>query len=125
VKIVERPRARLPAVEKRTLAQTHSKHGKQVKFLKAIGHQDRALIVCSLFDGEWSVNELARKLGFQQPKVSRNLAILRSAGLVRSRGRGRNVFYISDKLLLCKAFQDFVDMTSRTAKQRLRMKLEH
>ena len=43
--------------------------------------------------GEVSVGYLSEQLGESQPKVSRHLANLRSAGLVNTRRNGKNVFY--------------------------------
>lgn len=43
--------------------------------------------------GEASVGYLSEQLGESQPKVSRHLANLRSAGLVNTRRDGKNVYY--------------------------------
>ena len=53
---------------------------------------------------EWrSVNEVAAKVKVSQPTVSHHLAILREAGLVKSRKDGKQVFYQLDqqKIVSC------------------------
>lgn len=53
----------------------------------------RLSILQLIANGEVSVGYLSEQLGESQPKVSRHLANLRSAGLVNTRRDGKNVFY--------------------------------
>ena len=62
-------------------------------FLKALAHESRLLILCSLAEGEKSVTELERFLGQRQPAVSQQLARLRTDGLVASRRAGKTIYY--------------------------------
>lgn len=55
----------------------------------------RALLV-ALGQGERSVTHLVRELDAPQPQVSKRLAVLRSAGLVRVRPAGRWRYYRAD-----------------------------
>lgn len=62
-------------------------------FLKALGHEGRLLILCSLVGGERSVTELERLLGQRQAAVSQQLARLRLEGLVETRREGKAIYY--------------------------------
>jgi len=62
-------------------------------FLKAIGHESRLVILCTLSEGEKSVGQLERLLKQRQAGISQQLARLRSEGLVKARRDGKTVFY--------------------------------
>jgi DNA-binding transcriptional ArsR family regulator len=61
--------------------------------LRALGNQDRLLIVLWLADGTRSVRELERATGLSQPLVSYHLRELRAAGLVTATAEGRSNRY--------------------------------
>lgn len=63
------------------------------KFLKAICHEGRLMILCHLSTGERSVTELEMLLSSRQAAVSQQLARLRSEGLVASRRDGKTMYY--------------------------------
>jgi ArsR family transcriptional regulator len=62
-------------------------------FLKALAHEGRLLILCSLVGGEKSVTELEQLLGARQAAVSQQLARLRLEGLVTCRREGKAIYY--------------------------------
>lgn len=62
-------------------------------FLKALAHEGRLLILCSLVGGEKSVTELEQLLGARQAAVSQQLARLRLEGLVNCRREGKAIYY--------------------------------
>ena len=62
-------------------------------FLKAIGHESRLVILCTLAEGEKSVGELEKLLKQRQAGISQQLARLRSEGLVKARRDGKMVYY--------------------------------
>ncbi len=62
-------------------------------FLKALGHEGRLMILCSLAAGERSVTELEQLLGQRQAAVSQQLARLRLEGLVETRRDGKAIYY--------------------------------
>lgn len=62
-------------------------------FLKALGHEGRLLILCSLAGRERSVTELEQMLGQRQAAVSQQLARLRHEGLVQTRREGKAIYY--------------------------------
>lgn len=61
--------------------------------LKALSDVNRIRILEILVHGEFCVTDLVRRLEIDQPKVSHHLAILRSAGVIRSRRDGRHINY--------------------------------
>lgn len=61
--------------------------------LKALCDANRIRILEILATGEHCVTDLVTRLEIDQPKVSHHLAILRSAGIVRSRRDGRHINY--------------------------------
>lgn len=79
--------------------------------LKTLSHPTRLLLICELREGERSVSALESATGALQSAVSRDLARLREAGLVKTRRESRTVHYrLSDDRLartidaLCDAF---------------------
>jgi DNA-binding transcriptional ArsR family regulator len=61
--------------------------------LKAMADPMRLRILHSLHKGELSVTAIIEAVGGSQANVSRNLAVLRRAGLVDGRREGLNAFY--------------------------------
>ncbi len=62
-------------------------------FLKALSHESRLLILCTLSKGEKSVTELEEFLSLPQSTVSQQLARLRLDGLVSTRRDGKTIYY--------------------------------
>ena len=71
----------------RTNAQTAA------DFLKAISHEGRLMILCSLANGEKSVTEIESLLSQRQAAVSQQLSRLRLEGLVTARRDGKQIYY--------------------------------
>lgn len=63
------------------------------RMLKALGDETRLRIVALLAHGELCVCHLESALGLPQPNVSRQLAVLKNAGVVDSRREGTWVYY--------------------------------
>lgn len=61
--------------------------------LKAMGNEDRLMILCALSQGEMSVGELESHVQIHQPTLSQQLTVLRAQDMVSSRRDGRHVFY--------------------------------
>lgn len=81
------------------------------RLLKLLSHPNRLLIACELRDGEASVGALEEAIGAAQPNLSRDLARMRSEGLVTARRQSKSVYYrfADDRLArvidaLCAAF---------------------
>jgi DNA-binding transcriptional ArsR family regulator len=62
-------------------------------FLKAISHEGRLMILCSLANGEKSVTEIEEMLASRQAAVSQQLSRLRLEGLVTARRDGKQIYY--------------------------------
>ena len=58
-----------------------------------LSDKTRLRLLALMADGEVSVGFLAESLGESQPKISRHLAYLRSAGLVDTRRDGKWIYY--------------------------------
>jgi DNA-binding transcriptional ArsR family regulator len=67
-----------------------------VGMLKLLGDETRLRVIWALLEGEYSVNELADRVGAQPAAVSQHLAKLRLARLVRSRREGTRIYYVVD-----------------------------
>ena len=65
----------------------------QSRFFKALGDETRLRIVALLSHGELCVCHFESALGLSQPNASRQLGVLRSAGIVDSRREGSWVYY--------------------------------
>ena len=65
----------------------------QADVIKALGHALRIQIVMYLKDKERSVSQIIEHFGVDASVVSRQLAILKRAGILTSRKSGLNVFY--------------------------------
>lgn len=59
----------------------------------ALSDKTRLRLLALMAGGEVSVGFLAESLGESQPKISRHLAYLRSAGLVNTRRDGKWIYY--------------------------------
>ena len=70
-----------------------AKYEARAEIIKAMGHPTRLFIVDQLSKKEHSVNELTEMVGDDVSTVSKHLAVLRNAGIVRDERRGAQVFY--------------------------------
>ncbi|MDX1253048.1 MAG: winged helix-turn-helix transcriptional regulator [Gammaproteobacteria bacterium] len=61
--------------------------------LKAIAHPLRLKILCTLGDGELSVQDLVEVVGTSQSNISQHLAIMKDKGILASRKDANRVFY--------------------------------
>jgi DNA-binding transcriptional ArsR family regulator len=77
----------------RELARVADNARRASRFLKALAHESRLIILCVLADGEKSVSELEMLLTLRQPTVSQQLARLREDRLVSTRRQGKTIYY--------------------------------
>jgi DNA-binding transcriptional ArsR family regulator len=63
------------------------------EFFLALSDGTRLRLLNLMRQGEVSVGYLSERLGQSQPKISRHLAYLRSAGLVETRRDGKWIYY--------------------------------
>ena len=65
----------------------------KAELCKAFSDPKRLMIVDILSRGEATVNNVSKTAGLQQAVVSRNLAILRNRGVVKTRRQGTRIHY--------------------------------
>lgn len=68
-------------------------HQAKAEFFKALGHPARVRVLEVLRDGECAVADMLPQVGLEQSHLSQQLAVLRRAGIVRSRKDGHHVLY--------------------------------
>ena len=61
--------------------------------MKALGHEARLIILCTLAEGERSVGELNELVPLSQSALSQQLARLRREGLVETRRESQTIYY--------------------------------
>ena len=69
------------------------RYGMQAQVIQALAHPIRVAIVDVLKDGEVCVCEIADRVGAQRSNVSRHLAVMLKAGVLKTRKEGLQVFY--------------------------------
>jgi ArsR family transcriptional regulator, arsenate/arsenite/antimonite-responsive transcriptional repressor len=65
----------------------------RARLFKALGDETRLRIVALLSHGELCVCHFEEALGLSQPNASRQLAVLKNAGIVENRREGNWVYY--------------------------------
>ncbi len=84
---------------------------KIVRIYKALSDLTRLRIINILSHGDFSVCELQEILSMGQSKISRHLAYLKNAGLVRDRRKGFWVYYsLNRNSLYVPLFKGFEEM---------------
>jgi ArsR family transcriptional regulator, arsenate/arsenite/antimonite-responsive transcriptional repressor len=80
---------------------------------KALSDPTRREILRLLSRREMSVGEIVEKFNMSQPSISRHLAVLRSAGLVRAQREGQNVVYGLDTTVMQDVVRTLLDLAGR------------
>ena len=65
----------------------------RAEIIKALAHPSRLMIVDALAEGEKCVCDLQRLVGSDMSTVSKHLAVMRAAGIVKARKAGLQVYY--------------------------------
>ena len=65
---------------------------RQVRICKAFANTTRLHMLDLLGLQEWPVSELQAKVGISKANLSQHLAVLKSAGIVRTRREGRTIY---------------------------------
>jgi DNA-binding transcriptional ArsR family regulator len=63
------------------------------RLMKALGNENRLMILCALAGGEMSVGELNAGIALSQSALSQQLSRLRNDGLVRTRRESQTIYY--------------------------------
>jgi DNA-binding transcriptional ArsR family regulator len=81
------------ATAKPSLAAMQAHACEASALLKAMGNEQRLLILCLLVENELSVGDLQAEIDLSQSALSQHLAVLREAGFVNTRREAQTVFY--------------------------------
>lgn len=68
-------------------------YDKKTLIFKALANPVRLKVMDTLIDGEKCVCEIVQKLKCEQSHISKSLTQLKSAGLIKCRKEGQNVYY--------------------------------
>ncbi len=89
-----------------------SDYEKKAKIIKAIAHPSRLMMVDALAKGEKCVCELTDLVGADVSTVSKHLAVMKQAGVVKDRREGKMIIY-SLAVPCIVSFFDCVDAVIR------------
>ncbi len=81
------------ALDLARIAEIHEHAADAAQLLKALGNEQRLLILCNLLEGPLSVGELNERVELSQSALSQHLALLREAGMVDTRRESQSIFY--------------------------------
>jgi len=87
----------------------------KAELIQAAGHPIRLAIIDVLRDGERCVCEIAQAVGADRSNVSRHLAVMLKAGVLRCRKDGLNVIYA----LRTPCILEFLACVTETLRERL------
>lgn len=96
---------------------TRLKYDARARIIKAMGHGTRLFLVDELSRGERCVCELQALVRADMSTVSKHLAVLREAGIVKDEKRGNQVFY-SLRCPCVLSFFECVESVLRTSTTR-------
>lgn len=71
----------------------HERAGEAATLLKAVGNENRLMVLCALAEGELCVSDLQQRISLSQSALSQHLAILRREKLVETRRESQQIFY--------------------------------
>lgn len=92
----------------------------QAAIFKALGHPTRLMMVDALRKGERCVCDLQRLVGDDMSTISKHLAVLKNAGVVRAEKRGTSMFYT---LRIC-CLDSFLSCTEELIRSRTLSSME-
>ncbi len=91
------PAARRPAEQPeagaQALDQMKAHASDAARLMKALGNEQRLLVLCNLLERPMSVGELNERMDLSQSALSQHLALLREAGLVETRREAQSIHY--------------------------------
>ena len=75
------------------MAEMHEHAAEAAQLMKALGNEQRLLVLCNLLEGPLSVGELNSRVELSQSALSQHLARMRDLRLVETRRAGQTIFY--------------------------------
>ncbi|OQA02003.1 MAG: putative HTH-type transcriptional regulator [Planctomycetes bacterium ADurb.Bin412] len=100
--------------------KTASKFEIRANVIKAMAHPTRLFIVDELSRREKCVSELTALIGADTSTVSKHLAVLKKAGIVRDEKRGTEVYYT----LRCPCIMNFFQCVESVIRENAQEQLE-
>ena len=74
--------------------ETMRKHAcEAARLMRAVGNENRLMVLCALADGELSVSDLLERVDLSQSALSQHLAVLRREDLVTTRRESQSIYY--------------------------------
>ena len=86
-------------------------------FLRCLAHPVRLAIIEHLKQGEKSVGQIAQELGAEQSGLSKHLAVLRQAGIVKSRQEKASVYYSIRNKNIFQVLRPIAEILRQTLKE--------
>jgi len=83
--------AQLPDLDR--IAEMHAHAAEAARFMKALGNEQRLLILCNLLEQPLSVSEINERVQLSQSALSQHLALLREQGMVETRREAQSIYY--------------------------------
>ena len=102
-------------------AKSQARYEARARVIKAMGHPTRLFIVDELARGRRCVCELTEMVGADMSTVSKHLAVLREAGIVRDEKRGSQVYYRLRMPCVMNFFKCVESILSSTAREQLEL----
>lgn len=78
-------------------------------FAKALADETRQAILKLLMDQDLNVGEIAAYFDLSQPTISHHLGLLRRAGVVLARKKGRYIYYSANRCCLTACAQRLIE----------------
>ena len=101
--------------------QDLNRYEERARIIKAMANASRLCIVDELARGERCVRELTDIVGSDMSTVSKHLAVLKSAGIVRDRKRGTQVYYELRTPCILSFFSCVESVLEDTAREQLEL----
>lgn len=83
--------AQLPDLDR--LEEMHAHAAEAAALMKALGNEQRLLILCNLLERPLSVSGINERVHLSQSALSQHLALLRELGLVETRREAQSIYY--------------------------------
>lgn len=83
------------------MTQKNDFYDENAELLKALSNPTRLKIICLLSENKCNVVSIEASLGIKQSNISRQLFVLKSAGIVKGEREGNEIFYeiINEKVI--------------------------
>ena len=101
-------------------SKTQARFEARARIIKAMAHPTRLFIIDELSRGERCVCELTDMVGADVSTISKHLAVMKNAGIVRDEKRGSQVFYTLRVSCIVNFFSCVESVLENSAKEQLK-----